>query len=92
MFIIKKLNRNGNWDTISLYDENNSFRGEARFESKSDAEAYLKLYKERMDKKLLAYGRAKNRESFKIFELDGKSIIEEKKRKYGHSFYISPLL
>jgi hypothetical protein len=31
MFIVKKLNKGGGWDSISLYDENNSFMGEARF-------------------------------------------------------------
>ena len=34
LFIVKKLNKSGNSDTISLYDENGSFRGEARFETK----------------------------------------------------------
>jgi hypothetical protein len=46
LFIVKKLNRNSNWDSISLYDENGSFRGEARFETKQQAEEYIKLYKE----------------------------------------------
>jgi hypothetical protein len=41
MFIVKKL-KVGGWDSISLYDENNSFRGEAKFESKQEAEAYFK--------------------------------------------------
>jgi hypothetical protein len=43
MFIVKKLNRTGNWESISLIDENGSFRGEARFESKSDAEALFEI-------------------------------------------------
>jgi hypothetical protein len=34
MFIVKKLNKHGKWDTISLYDENNSSRGKTRFETK----------------------------------------------------------
>ncbi len=41
----------GNWDTISLYDENGSFRGEASFETKKEAEAYLKLYKDKINKR-----------------------------------------
>src|SRR5207244_2664311 len=31
LFIVKKLNKSGNWDSMSLIDENGSFRGEARF-------------------------------------------------------------
>jgi hypothetical protein len=85
LFIVKKLNKSGNWDSISLIDENGSFRGEARFESKSDAEAYLKLYKERMNKKLMVHGKAKTRGSYKIFELDSKAIKEINKKKYPFS-------
>jgi hypothetical protein len=36
-------------------------------------------------------GRAKTRLKLQVFELDDKSMIEEKKRKYGRSYYISPL-
>jgi hypothetical protein len=90
MFIVKKLNiKNGNWDTISLYDENNSFREEAKFESKKEAEAYLRLYKDRINKYLNATGKAKTRLKLQVFELDGKSMIEEKKRKYGHYHHMS---
>jgi hypothetical protein len=86
MFIVKKLNKTGTWDSISLIDENGSFRGEARFESKSDAEAYLKLYKDRMNKKLMVHGKAKSRGgSYKIFELDSKAIREINKKKYPFS-------
>ena len=91
MFIVKKLNKSGNWDSISLIDENGSFRGEARFESKSDAEAYLKLYKERMNKKLMVHGKAKTRGSYKIFELDSKTMAEQKKQKYRYANNLSPL-
>jgi hypothetical protein len=34
LFIVKKLNKHGKWDSVRFYDENNSFRGEARFETK----------------------------------------------------------
>jgi hypothetical protein len=61
VFIVKKLKKSGNSDTISIYDENDSFRGEARFESKQKAEAYLKLYKERINKHLNDVGKAKTR-------------------------------
>jgi hypothetical protein len=85
MFVVKKLNKSGNWDSISLIDENGSFRGEARFESKSEAEAYLKLYKDRMNKKLMVHGKAKTRGSYKIFELDSKAVKEINKKKYPFS-------
>ncbi|MGC2427214.1 MAG: hypothetical protein WA421_09275 [Nitrososphaeraceae archaeon] len=48
MFLVKKLGKNGSWNTISLIDENGSFRGEARFESKKEAQKYLEEYKRRM--------------------------------------------
>lgn len=48
MFVVKKLGKNGSWNTISLIDENGSFRGEARFELKNDAQKYLEEYKRRM--------------------------------------------
>jgi transposase len=74
MFIVKKLNKHGKWDTVSLYDENNSFRGEARFESKKEAEAYLKLYKDRINERLIAEGKTKTRLKLQVFELDDKSF------------------
>jgi ssDNA-binding replication factor A large subunit len=67
------------------YDENNSFKGEAKFESKKEAEIYLKSYKDRINKYMnAAGGKAKTRLKLQVFEMDGKSMIEEKKRKYGH--------
>jgi hypothetical protein len=92
MFAVKKLNRNGRWDTVSLYDENNWFRGEAKFEKKQQAEEYIKIYKDRINKRLNAEGKSKTRLKLQVFELDGESMIEEKKRKYGRSYYhnISP--
>jgi hypothetical protein len=50
MFSVKKLGKNGMWGTVSLIDENGSFRGEAKFETKKEAEAYLIAYKQRMKK------------------------------------------
>lgn len=57
MFVVKKLGKNGSWNTISLIDENGSFRGEAKFESKNDALEYLKEYKRKM----------KNPQELKVF-------------------------
>jgi hypothetical protein len=48
MFVVKKLGKNGNWNAISLIDKNGSFRGEARFETKEEAQDYLKQYKDRL--------------------------------------------
>jgi hypothetical protein len=50
MFSVKKLGRNGMWGTVSLIDEKGSFRGEAKFETRKEAEEYLKMYKQRMKK------------------------------------------
>jgi hypothetical protein len=59
----------------------------AKFESKSDAESYLKLYKDRLNKKLMVvHDRAKTRGIYKIFELDSKSATEINKRKYGLNY------
>jgi hypothetical protein len=48
MFIVKKLGKNGSWNAISFIDKNGSFRGEARFESKREAQKYLEEYKNKM--------------------------------------------
>jgi hypothetical protein len=48
MFIVKKLGKNGSWNAISLIDKNGSFRGEARFETKREAQKYLEEYKNKM--------------------------------------------
>ena len=47
MFSVKKLSKNGVWNVVSLIDQNGSFRGEAKFESKQDATKYLNLFKKR---------------------------------------------
>jgi hypothetical protein len=50
LFSVKKLGKNGMWGTVSLIDENGSFRGEAKFETKKEAEEYLKKFRGRMKK------------------------------------------
>ena len=45
---MKKLGKNGSWNAISLIDKNGSFRGEARFETKREAQKYLEEYKNKM--------------------------------------------
>jgi hypothetical protein len=91
LFIVKKYNKSGGWDSISLYDENNSFRGEARFSERSAAEAYLKLYKDRINKRLNAEGKSKTRLKLQVFESSSKSMMDDKKRKYGLNYRLSPL-
>lgn len=50
MFSVKKMGKNGMWGTVSLIDENGSFRGEAKFETEEEAERYMQKYKKRMKK------------------------------------------
>ena len=50
MFSVKKMGKNGMWGTVSLIDENGSFRGEAKFETEQEAEHYMHEYKKRMKK------------------------------------------
>lgn len=38
------------WGTVSLIDEKGSFRGEAKFETRKEAEEYMTVYKQRMKK------------------------------------------
>lgn len=48
MFVVKKLGKNGSWNAISLIDKNGSFRGEARFGTKKEAQDYMKEYRNKM--------------------------------------------
>jgi hypothetical protein len=48
MFVVKKLSKNGSWNAVSLIDENGSFRGEAKFNTKGEAQRYLEDYKRKM--------------------------------------------
>jgi hypothetical protein len=80
MFCCKKLDKNGNWDSISLYDENGSSRGEAKFSSKQKAQKYL-------ERRLKLADKAKNREKYQIFKLDNKAINGINKKKYGGASY-----
>lgn len=52
MFVVKRLGRNGMWNAVSLIDENGSFRGEAKFETKEQADDYLLIYVARMKERL----------------------------------------
>lgn len=71
MFSVKKLGKNGMWGTVSLIDENGSFRGEAKFETKEDAENYLVKFKNRMKKPV----------DLKVFNDSEAEQVEQPKKK-----------
>ena len=66
MFVVKRLGKNGMWSAVSLIDENGSFRGEAKFETKKEAEEYMARYLERM----------KNPQEVKVFS---ENLVKQKK-------------
>jgi hypothetical protein len=72
MFAVKKLNRNGRWDIVSLVDEKGSFRGLAVFESKNEAQKYLEEYMKRMDRRSMVCSRrgTKSPQELKVFTID----------------------
>jgi hypothetical protein len=53
MFVVKRLGKNGLWSAVSLIDKNGSFRGEAKFETRKEAEEYLAEYLRRMKNRLV---------------------------------------
>jgi hypothetical protein len=74
MFVVKKLGKNGNWNAISLIDENGSFRGEARFESRKEAQRYLEEYKNKI----------RSQQELKIFSDSAASNDQNKKVGHAH--------
>jgi len=72
MFAVKKLNRNGRWDIVSLVDEKGSFRRLAVFESKNEAQKYLEEYMKRMDRRSMVCSRrgTKSPQELKVFTID----------------------
>jgi hypothetical protein len=83
MFVVKKLGKNGLWSAVSLIDQNGSFRGEAKFETRKDAEEYMAEYLNRMKTRMKAspegYG------DVKVFDgdetIETSRPIEQKSRK-----------
>jgi hypothetical protein len=73
MFVVKKLGKNGSWNAISLIDENGSFRGEARFESRKEAQRYLEEYKNKI----------RSQQELKIFSDSAAS--NDQNKKVGHA-------
>jgi hypothetical protein len=52
LFVVKRLGKNGMWSAVSLIDQNGSFRGEAKFETREEAEEYMADYLKRMKTRL----------------------------------------
>jgi len=79
MFVVKKLGKNGTWSAVSLIDENGSFRGEAKFETRKEAEQYMEDYIERMKSRhrtgTSGYG------EIKVFDESKQEEEEVKKKK-----------
>jgi hypothetical protein len=48
MYVVKRLGKNGMWSAVSLIDQNGSFRGEAKFETREEAMEYMADYVNRM--------------------------------------------
>ena len=66
MFVVKRLGKNGLWSAVSLIDKNGSFRGEAKFETRKEAEDYLAQYLIRMKDRLIMTSEGSGQ--IKIFE------------------------
>lgn len=52
MFVVKRLGKSGIWSAVSLIDKNGSFRGEAKFETREEAEYYMADYLKRMKSRI----------------------------------------
>jgi hypothetical protein len=52
MFVVKRLGKNGMWSAVSLIDKNGSFRGEAKFGTREEAEDYMADYLYRMKSRI----------------------------------------
>lgn len=75
MFVVKKLSKSGMWNAVSLIDKNGSFRGEAKFETRKEAEEYMAAYIKRM----------KTPQEIKVFAEGPAASADEgaKKKKSG---------
>jgi hypothetical protein len=69
MYVVKRLSKSGIWSAVSLIDENGSFRGEAKFETRKQAEEYMAVYLKRM----------KNPQEIKVFNENPESEKKAKK-------------
>ena len=78
MFIVKRLGKNGLWSAVSLIDKNGSFRGEAKFETRREAEEYLAEYLKRMKDRLLVTPEGSGQ--LKIFEERYTKTVKSSKK------------
>jgi hypothetical protein len=85
MFVVKRLGKNGMWSAVSLIDKNGSFRGEAKFETREEAEEYLADYLDRMKNRRRAspegYGDVKVFDESKQKEVEKKKPLAKPKKK-----------
>ena len=77
MFIVKRLGKNGLWSAVSLIDKNGSFRGEAKFETQTEAEEYLAEYLKRMKHRLVVTSEGSGQ--LKIFEESYTKTVKSSK-------------
>lgn len=80
VFVVKRLGKNGIWAAVSLIDKNGSFRGEAKFQTREDAEEYLKEYIKRVRNRSSANG-VGNIKVFDEQELEKKNNIASDNKK-----------
>ena len=78
MFVVKRLGKNGMWSAVSLIDKNGSFRGEAKFETRQEAEEYMADYLNRMKNRHRTspegYG------DVKVFDESKQEEVKDKKK------------
>lgn len=78
MFVVKRFGKNGMWSAVSLIDKNGSFRGEAKFETREEAEEYMKDYVARIKSRQRTapegYGEVK------VFDDSLHEVVVEKKK------------
>jgi len=81
MFVVKRLGRNGMWSAVSLIDQNGSFRGEAKFETREEAAEYMGDYLKRMKSRQRVspegYGEVK------VFDESKRDEAKEEKKPLG---------
>jgi DNA-binding protein H-NS len=88
MYVVKRLGKNGMWSAVSLIDQNGSFRGEAKFETREEAVEYRAEYLERMKTRLKVtpegYGEVK------VFDGDKPVETADTKKKKSRKAKSSP--
>src|SRR5262245_43730597 len=89
MFVVKRLGKNGMWSAVSLIDQNGSFRGEAKFETREEDIEYLADYLDRMKTRIRispeGYGEVKVFDNDKPLEAPGANIKKPKTKSKSRS-------